>query len=73
MNTPIPTDEGLVIKPRYRCVFVEATKPLIEHPSIRGIRNKRHRRRTYKKYKRIGIETFSVRGFDVFPDGSSQD
>jgi hypothetical protein len=54
-----------------RCVPFMDYKPLREHPALVAIRNKRHRRRMLKKYKRFGIHTYMVRGWKIHPVSAS--
>ena len=42
-------------------------KPIRDSPSLKGIRNKRHRRRTIKKYQRMGIYTYFAPSIQWMP------
>jgi hypothetical protein len=43
-------------------------KRIAQHPAVVVIRNKRHRARTIKKYRRMGIESYCVAGWQIFTE-----
>ena len=44
----------------YTITMELAEKSIHDHPTIKKIRNKRHRKRTIKAFKRMGVQTFRV-------------